>query len=407
MDNLTHSLFGMAVAEAYIQRKFRKSNNPKSIDKKTRLVLYGTSVIANNLPDTDLLTALVDNSHLGYLLNHRGWTHTVLGTLFLTILLWFSFRFFKKHTSSLSKDIFLLALLGGLTHILLDFFNAYGVHPFAPFNNHWFYLDTIFIIEPLLWICLLPLWIHSRKSIGTLAALVIGIYAFGWTRGLSSLHAMTVAVLFFAIIVTLAKKIPPKKRAYTALFIFFALVSVFWVHQNWAKGKIENYFASHMPKAQILDTVLFPLPSNPSRWFFLVPLIENSQYQIFAGDLSLYGPSDGSTPWPLENSLQPVTHPLPASSPHVVFLRSVWMPSQEEFRALLTRCDIRAWMRFVRVPYWHEGQLTDMRFALRNKINFSGMDSSQADTCPVLPAPWTPPRQDLLNFLDEVATVSP
>ncbi len=393
----------MAFAEAYIQRRFKKP-----VDKTTRTILYGTSVIANNLPDSDLLTGLVDNSHLGYLLNHRGWTHTVLGTLFLTLFLWFISRFFfREKTAPLSRDIFFLALFGGFTHVLLDFFNAYGVHPFWPLNAHWFYLDTIFIIEPLLWICLLPLWINSRRSTAALAALVFGIYTFGWTRGLLSPLAIGLATLSFVTLFFISPRIPIQKRASSALLFFFVLVGLFWAHQKWAQWKIENYFASRMPKAHLLDTVLVPLPSNPSRWFFLVPLIENSQYQIFSGDLSLYGPNDGSTPWPLEQSLQPTTRPLPTQSPREVHLRGVWMPPHEELRVLLARCDVRAWMKFVRVPYWHDGQLTDMRFALRNKINFSGLDTTQKDSCPVLFAPWAPPRQDLLNFLNELATVSP
>jgi len=39
------------------------------------------------------------------------------------------------------------ALLGVLSHLLLDFSNSYGLRPFAPFNWHWYSWDIVSIIE--------------------------------------------------------------------------------------------------------------------------------------------------------------------------------------------------------------------------------------------------------------------
>ncbi|MGA3213250.1 MAG: metal-dependent hydrolase [Terriglobales bacterium] len=51
--------------------------------------------------------------------------------------------------------LWLLACLAGLSHILLDFTNNYGVRPFEPFSYRWYSWDIIFIVEPVLWIILL------------------------------------------------------------------------------------------------------------------------------------------------------------------------------------------------------------------------------------------------------------
>ncbi|WP_370466973.1 metal-dependent hydrolase, partial [Salmonella enterica] len=44
-----------------------------------------------------------------------------------------------------------IACLATLLHIALDFTNSYGVHPFWPFDNRWYYGDAVFIVEPLFW----------------------------------------------------------------------------------------------------------------------------------------------------------------------------------------------------------------------------------------------------------------
>ena len=41
-----------------------------------------------------------------------------------------------------------------LSHIVADAWNSYGVHPFWPFDNHWYYGDAINIYEPWLWVIL-------------------------------------------------------------------------------------------------------------------------------------------------------------------------------------------------------------------------------------------------------------
>jgi inner membrane protein len=46
--------------------------------------------------------------------------------------------------------LFGFAYLAGLSHILLDYTNNYGVRPFWPFSEKWYSWDIVFIVEPII-----------------------------------------------------------------------------------------------------------------------------------------------------------------------------------------------------------------------------------------------------------------
>jgi len=51
--------------------------------------------------------------------------------------------------------LFVFAYIAGLSHILLDFTNNYGVRPFWPLWEKWYSWDIVFIFEPALYIVLI------------------------------------------------------------------------------------------------------------------------------------------------------------------------------------------------------------------------------------------------------------
>src|SRR6059058_1287123 len=51
--------------------------------------------------------------------------------------------------------LYLFSLVAGLTHILLDFTNGYGVRPFWPFSERWYSWDIVFIVEPVMLVFLI------------------------------------------------------------------------------------------------------------------------------------------------------------------------------------------------------------------------------------------------------------
>src|SRR4051812_3839266 len=76
MDNLTHSLIGITLART-LSGSQNSAEKPKAA-LDPRAVLW-TSVLGNNLPDFDFIVPpLLGGGKLGYLLHHRGHTHTVL-----------------------------------------------------------------------------------------------------------------------------------------------------------------------------------------------------------------------------------------------------------------------------------------------------------------------------------------
>lgn len=399
MDNLTHSLFGAAVAEAYIQTKLPTA--PKS----ARRLLYTTSILANNFPDFDFLLGLVDNTRLGYLLNHRGWTHTVLGAFLQSVLLvgllYFILKWFKSPHKNLIKPLAILALIGCQTHMLLDYFNSYGVHPFWPLDASWYYLDSVFIIEPLLWIVVCALWVRAKRWTGLLLLPIVLAYAYGWQRDLVTPSVLAVAGLLMIFCFGLYKKLTPRRRSHVALLLFTAIVLTFWGHQKVAQQKITAHLAS-LSSAKTLDIVLTSLPSNPTCWFFLAPQIMDSSYQVVAGSIALYGSAAECKTWPVGKSLAS-NLPPPANTESLQF-RGGWIAPLEELRPLFERCDVSSWFKFVRVPFWKDGALNDLRFAIRDEQNFTTLNLQEGDPkkCPPIWAPWAPPRQDILDAVKQL-----
>ena len=145
MDNIAHTLAGVALAEAGLRRR-------------TGLAT-ATLAIGANLPDVDALIYVVGSS-VDALAFRRGWTHGILAMLILPFALtgimigWD--RFVRRRRADPGDPIdarWLLALaaIGIWSHPLLDLLNTYGVRLLMPFSNRWFYGDTLFIVDPWLW----------------------------------------------------------------------------------------------------------------------------------------------------------------------------------------------------------------------------------------------------------------
>ena len=68
----------------------------------------------------------------------------------------------------------------------LDFTNSYGVHPFWPVDNRWYYGDAVFIVEPLLWACSAPLLFTLRSKVTRALVAVVLVVGIGlsWASGL-------------------------------------------------------------------------------------------------------------------------------------------------------------------------------------------------------------------------------
>ena len=70
------------------------------------------------------------------------------------ILLWQKLRRSKEGPVKLG-GLLLACFLGTLSHPLLDFATSYGTRLLEPFSHRWFYGDTLFIMDPWIWLMLI------------------------------------------------------------------------------------------------------------------------------------------------------------------------------------------------------------------------------------------------------------
>jgi inner membrane protein len=130
------------------------------LNRKTALAT-ATLTLAAEAPDLDVFSR-IGGSAFG-LNHHRGFTHSFLGVPLVAAvvvgfiyLLW-RLRGRKTRNPNLPPRwglLFAYACLAGLSHILLDFTNNYGVRPFWPFSERWYSWDIVFIADPILLVVL-------------------------------------------------------------------------------------------------------------------------------------------------------------------------------------------------------------------------------------------------------------
>ena len=144
MDNLTHSLVGAVLGRTGLKRL-----SPRAMPG---------IIIAANLPDIDSFVARGFGCEP--IAAHRGFTHGIGGLVTMPFLavaiiwLWERLRPGKEGPLKLG-GLLLASFVGVLSHPLLDLMNTYGTRVLEPFSHRWFYADTLFIIDPWIWIMLI------------------------------------------------------------------------------------------------------------------------------------------------------------------------------------------------------------------------------------------------------------
>ncbi len=114
-----------------------------------------------NLPDVDVLAYFWGPA--ADLAFRRGWTHGVLALALWPFLLTGAMlaadrlvRRMRRRESppALPRQLLLLSAISIVSHPILDTLNTYGVRWLMPFSGRWFYGDTLFIVDPWLWLAL-------------------------------------------------------------------------------------------------------------------------------------------------------------------------------------------------------------------------------------------------------------
>ncbi|SFU39891.1 metal-dependent hydrolase [Pseudoduganella namucuonensis] len=406
MDNITHTVIGLGVGEL-VQRSL--APEPDEAGQRTRHRLLLTAcALASNFPDLDLfLTGLLPEP-LGYLLHHRGHTHTLLYALpqallllALLWLLWPNARALLQRSGRARAGLAASVALGFALHLGMDFLNSYGVHPFYPFDGRWFYGDMVFIIEPVFWVAFgVPLimavpWRPARWLLMACLAGALGYF----------LHKQFLSPVSFGALLALGLGLAALRRFWAhsrwAMALALAASAAFVAGQGAASAagaqRVRAALAPIDPRARLLDVAMTAFPAQPLCWIFVSVESDEAadRYRLRRGLVSLA--PDVVPPSRCPAGLADPGRPAAAGA-GVLLYREVEGSLSGLRRLRRENCWIDDWLRFGRAPALEGGAITDLRFATTPRGNFSTMDlaGTGGRACPAGVPAWTHPRADLL-----------
>lgn len=153
MDPICHTLTGLAMGHA-------------GLNRRTPMALT-TLVLAANAPDIDVVTMATTDVWMFY---RRGWTHgpvaiVVLPLAIAGLVLWYDRNVRRRRDPraepARAGPLVGLAVLGLLSHSLLDYMNTFGIRLLMPFSPHWFFGDALYIVDP---------WLSGVLALGAVVA---------------------------------------------------------------------------------------------------------------------------------------------------------------------------------------------------------------------------------------------
>jgi inner membrane protein len=414
LDNVTHAIAGALTAELLIHARRRLSAGGAPAEPAFERAAWAVSILAQNLPDADSLYTGVTGGVLGYLLHHRGHTHTVALAPVVALVAYAlvaAWARLGRHALTPIDRRWLagLALVGPFGHIALDASNEYGVHPFWPFDNGWFYGDTIFIIEPLFWAVAIPAlfaattWLAGRVMWGALLALGVGLT---WGVGFVPWPSALATTVLAAAAIAVARRASPATRMMFAFVGSLVIVAVFACASAAASSRARAVLAERHPDWETLDVSSSPLPATPLCWQMVVVQRsrDGQRYALRRAEVSA---------WPaLVTASACARAPVVTTArltPGDVRERGVLVTGELDtplaaLRERAQRCDVAAYLRWSRAPFFAtvlagDGAFIagDLRYDRSPDVEFAEMRLPRTvGRCPSWVPPWRPPRSDLL-----------
>jgi inner membrane protein len=410
MDNVTHSLAGLLLAESAVRlRAWRTGAEPAP---RMRVVAALSSMIAANLPDSDLLYTGVGADRLTYMLHHRGYTHTVVAAILGAVLLWgvawLALRWRASSPTARGDARWLLALLlvSTLSHLVLDWTNSYGVHPFWPVDDRWRYGDAVFIVEPWFWVVAVPALVAAsvNRVARSLLSLVLLIgLVLAWRVDLVSRGAAIALTVGAVVSIVLARVLRSGPRAAVAVSAWIAVTLVMGIGAASARAATVNAVRAADPGAQLLDVVVTPLPSNAVCADVITVERSGMLYRVATARVSA-APllTEASRCGARDRARASFASSSRRSTP-AVHWDAEWSAPYAELATLAREsCYALAALRFIRVPAWH---VVDDSLVALGDVRFGGAESGfasvrvprRSSACPPAVPPWIPPRADLLG----------
>ncbi|MBP6862273.1 MAG: metal-dependent hydrolase [Neisseriaceae bacterium] len=166
MDSVTHLVLSGAGAAAWVPKTHRRT-----------AVFAGMAL--GTLPDLDIfLLKLLTNDPIRQMVEHRGFSHSLLLMPLVVCLLWWGVKKMPNRVA-LAPWRWLLALEFALiSHLLLDALTGYGTQLWWPFKPHPTMGASIYIIDPLYTLILLVTSLTAwllRKRASSHTILIVGL----------------------------------------------------------------------------------------------------------------------------------------------------------------------------------------------------------------------------------------
>jgi inner membrane protein len=300
MDNLTHSLVGLAAAKAGLDRLSPGATT--------------LCVLAANAPDADV-AVLIFQGRWAFLHHHRGITHSIVGCIVLALALplifhvgdWLIARARQRESQTKLKGLLIASIVATATHPLLDWMNNYGIRPLLPWNPRWFYGDFVFIIDPFMWIVLggaaFLLTSKTRKRVIVWAVIAL-VPSYLVLVGPASPGRLVAEILFrllwivaLIVLVTLYRRKIGGQRGARIAIAALATVAIYLGCLAAAHGlalrqaKVQAANIANRNAEQVMKVAAMPTAANPTEW---VSVMETDRATYRFHTSLLHSPSGAS-----------------------------------------------------------------------------------------------------------------
>ncbi len=146
VDNLAHTLVGAAIGRTIGGEKVPGAG--------------WIGAVAANAPDwaEPLIGFRFNRSDGSYYSLHRGITHSFLGaaveTVAITLVVWGIFVVTRGRLRRRINPLLLLLVVcfAVASHLYMDWQGSYGLRPFLPWSDRWYYGDWVAIADPVYWL---------------------------------------------------------------------------------------------------------------------------------------------------------------------------------------------------------------------------------------------------------------
>jgi inner membrane protein len=290
-----------------------------------------------------------------------------------------------------------------LLHLAMDYTNNYGVHPFWPFYDGWVYGDSVFILEPLLWLAAAPLVFLLESVLArVLVALALGSIALlVLAAGRVATPAVVVFMVLGAAMLAAGRWLRPAVALGCGIACWLGITAIFGVASHLAATRLDATAREQFPASHTLDRVLTPTPADPVCWDGWLVQSQNGQEIMRQARISLLpGMIDARDCRGVDLVASQGDTVLADSTAGLQWLQQFSMPADRIAQLARTQCRVRAFMQFARVPMAGgeapEWWLADLRFGVRR--GFASLQLTQPpQSCDFPPVPWLPPRPELLK----------